>query len=234
MRQISTWASLHVKKARLLIVIIKATLYLLAVYAGLLLSTMGITLPASVMYPAVFGTFLLTLAIYPKRLNKHLKQHFHYARQKLCDFLLPLCSFLIICCAANSTGNSSNSSLVFASSVVSDPTAAQILASGKARAELSKKEKRILKHEFKKQLKNFVVAKIKNDQQTANNSWKIVLAVIALLGLTFLLAGLVCELSCSGSDAAAVIIGILGLAGLVWAFVAFVKRVNRPKIPKQE
>ncbi len=222
MKQISTWASQNIRQARLLIIIIKVTLFLLAVYAGLLLASNGNQLPASIVYPVVICVFLVVLALYPT-------QRRNYIRQKCCDFLLPLCSFAVICCAVSNAGPDGSSTKTFASTTISDPTAAQILASGKAKNELTKKEKRILKHEFKKQLKNYVVAKVKNDQQKADYSWKIVLGVIALLGLTFLLAGLVCELSCSGSDAAAVIIGILGLAGLIWAFVAFVNRVKRPK-----
>lgn len=234
MRQISTWASQHVRAARLLIVLIKTTLYLLAAYTGLLLANTEITVSTDVVNAAVLCTVLFVLALYPNRNNKHIKRKFSYARQKVCDFLLPVCSFLVIACAVNNAGSSSYFPVSFASGIVSDPTAAQILASGKTKAELTKKEKRILHHEFKKQLKNYAFAKIQNDQQKADYSWKIVLAVIALLGLTFILAALVCELSCSGSDAAAVAVGILGLAGLIWAFVAFVNHVKRPRKPKSE
>ncbi len=234
MRQISFWASKHVAYARMLIVVLKTTLYFLAAYAGLYLWNNGIIIPADLLYSIALCVFLSALAIYPNRAKRYFKSKFYYARQKTGDFLLPLCSFLVIACAVNNAGNSSYFPKTFASSIVSDPTAAQILASGKTKAELSKKEKRILTHEFKKQLKNYAFAKMKNDQERANDSWKIVLAVIALLGLTFLLAALACNLSCNGSDGAAVIVGVLGLAGLIWAFVAFVNHVKRQRKQKAE
>jgi len=234
MRQISTWASQHVRSARLLIVFIKTTLFLLAAHTGLLLTNNEITLSADVVNAAVLCTVLFALALYPNRINKHIKRKFSYARQKLCDFLLPVCSFLVIACAVNNAGTSSYFPVSFASSIVTDPTAMQILASGKTKADLTKKEKRILHHEFKKQLKNYAAAKMKNDQQKADYAWKIVLAVIALIGLASVLAALSCSLSCSGYEGAAAAIGILGLAGLIWAFVAFVNHVKRPKKPKSE
>lgn len=232
MRQISTWASRHVIYARMLIVILKTSLYFIAAYTGLYLVSSGITIPAEPFYLIAVFTFLIALAIYPARTKKYLRSKYHYARQKTGDFLLPLCAFLVIACAVNNAGSSSYFTGSFASSIVSDPTAAQILASGKTKAQLTKKEKRILRHEFTKQLKHFAVAKMRNDQQKANDSWKIVLAVIALLGLVYLLAALSCSLSCNGSDAAAILVGVLGLAGLIWAFVAFVNHIRRPKKPK--
>ena len=234
MRQISTWASKHVTHARMLIIVLKTILYFISAYTGLYLWNNGITLPADYLYSIAVFVFLVALAIYPARTKKYLRSKFYYARQKTGDFLLPLCSILVIACSVNNIENSSYFPKSFGSSIVSEPTAAQILASGKTKAELTKKERRILTHEFKKQLKNYAFAKMKNDQERANNSWKIVLAVIAMLGLLYLLAALTCSLSCNGSDAAAVIIGILGLAGIIWGFVAFINHLQRPKKPKAE
>lgn len=122
----------------------------------------------------------------------------------------------------------------YASSIVKNPTAADIMASGKTRAQLDRKEKRILRHEFTRQLKNYALAKISNDQQKAENSWKIVLAIIGFLGLTLLLTGLVCELSCGGSDVAAAMVGILGMAALIWGLAAIIKRIQRGAPSKKE
>ncbi len=144
MRQISYWASRHVIHARLLIIILKTSLYLLAAYTGLYLWNKGVAIPANLFYSMAVCSFLTALIIYPARVKRSLKNKFHYARQKTADFLLPLGSFLVIACAVNNAGTSSYFPATFASSIVADPTAAQILASGKTKAELTKKEKQIL------------------------------------------------------------------------------------------
>ena len=89
-----------------------------------------------------------------------------------------------------------------------------------------------MKQEFKLQLKKYIVAKLSGDKEKANQTGAIILTIIAAVGLTFLLSALVCELSCSGADAAAVIIGILGLAGIIWGTIAFIKYLKRKQKKK--
>ena len=223
MKAISYWASRHILYARVLIVVIKISLVVLAAYAAVLLTRLNIVLPYQ--WIAICCLLLTGAAIvcYPSRTMKKSA----YLRQKICDFTLPFCSFLIITAALNNIGSPKYLPGAYASSIIKTPTAADIMASGKTRAQLSKKEKRILRHEFTRQLKNYALAKISNDQQRAENSWKIALAIVGFIGLTILLAGLVCELSCSGSDTAAVLVGVLGLAALIWGFVALLKRIRR-------
>ncbi len=230
MKAISYWASRHIAYAQVLIVLIKVSLIVLAAYTAVLLTRLHIVLPYAWIALSCSILVMATIAFYPSRSSKRRS----YLRQKTCDFILPFCSFIIITAALNNLGSPQYLPGAYASSVIKEPTAADILASGKTRAQLNKKEKRILRHEFTRQLKNYALAKISNDQQKAENSWKIVLAIIGFLGLTLLLMGLVCELSCGGSDVAAVLVGVLGMAALIWGLVAIIKRIQRGAPEKKD
>ena len=81
------------------------------------------------------------------------------------------------------------------------------------------------------QLKKLVTAKLSGDKEAGKRTGLIILAIIGALGLTLLLSSLVCSLSCGGSDAAAVIVGILGIAGIIWGTIALIKLIKR-KHPK--
>ncbi len=230
MRTISYWASRHIVLAWVLIVLIKVSLIALATYTAVLLTRLHIVLPFD--WIALSCLILVSGAIlfYPARNNKNRS----YLQQKTCDFILPFCSFIIVTAAINNIGSSQYLPGAYASSIVKTPTAAEIMTSGKTRAQLTNKEKRILRHEFTRQLKNYALAKISNDQEKADNSWKIALAIVVFLGLTLLLAGLVCDLSCGGSEVAASLLGILGMAALIWGLVAIIKRIQRGAPEKKD
>ena len=223
MKAISFWASRHIAYARLLIVLLKISLFALAVYTAVLLNRLDIILPYSWLAVSCLILGAAAVLFYPTRGSKE----YSYLRQKLCDFTLPFCSFIIIVAALNNIDNLQYGNGVYASSIVKEPTAASIMASGKTKSQLNKKEKRILRHEFNKQLKNYAFAKIGNDQEKAAASWKIILAIVGFVGLSFLLAALVCNLSCGGSEVAAGILGVLGMAALVWGLIALIKRIKR-------
>ena len=64
-----------------------------------------------------------------------------------------------------------------------------------------------------------------------------ILAVLAALGLLFLVASLACNLSCSGSDAAAVIVGLGGGALVIVLLVVAIRAIynkKRKELRKQE
>ena len=119
----------------------------------------------------------------------------------------------------------------FASNVITKatPSAEEILASLQYRdkSSLTRQEKRILKEEFKKQIKIYAVAKITGNKDGASKAVLIILTIIAAIGLLTLLAALACSLSCNGSDAAAVIVGVLGAAAIIWGTIVLVNRISR-------
>lgn len=234
MKKISYWASRHIKTARLLLVCIKFLLIALAYYTGMELYKMEVILPSDeINYIALLVLFIV-IVIYPRRTKTVLSKNRAYIKQKTCDFILPLCSFIIIATTVNNGGAVTYHSSAYGSAILKNPTAQEILASGKTKAMLTRTEKKILKREFYKQLKIYASAKITGNEETSGKAWKIILAIIACVGLVYLLAVLACNLSCSGSDAAAAIVLVLGITGLVFGMIALMKRIHRgPKKPKE-
>jgi hypothetical protein len=112
------------------------------------------------------------------------------------------------------------------------PTAQEILSSlqsGRNNKSLTRAEKRILKKEFRHQLKVYVAAKIKGDSSGADQALLILLAIIAACGLLYLVAALACSLSCSGSDAAAVLVALVGTVGVIWLLIYVIKQITHAK-----
>ena len=50
---------------------------------------------------------------------------------------------------------------------------------------------------------------------------------MAAIGLLLLVGAIACELSCNGSDAAAIIVGVLGTAAIIIGLIAVLKAINR-------
>ena len=227
MKNISTWANHHVSIARMLIIVSRLLLLLSTFYIGITLNELGIALPANVIYLCGFAALVILVAVYPSREIISLSKKLLYARRKTCDFLLPLCSSIVIIAMINNGDAITSSSFVYGTVKVKGPTAQEILSSGKTREMLTRKEKRILKREFFKQLKIYAAAKITGDGKTSGKAWKIALAIIGMVGLLYLLAALACSLSCNGSDAAAIIVAIFGISAIVICFVLLMKRIHR-------
>ncbi len=214
---------------------IRLLLAALAYYTGITLYKMQVTVPARLLYPAAVLLLVIGVLYYPSGIKKAVAKKLYYTRQKICDFILPLSAVLFFITWVNNADTVNTVNPSYGSSyIVKHPTAQQILNSGKTKETLTRQEKRILKKEFFKQLKIYAAATISGDKAKAGEAWKIVLAVIALVGLLYLLAALACSLSCNGSDAAAVIIGVLGLAGLIWGFIAVLKAIKRGPKNKPE
>ena len=141
-------------------------------------------------------------------------------------------------------GNNSIPSQIFqpllgstvSNSTKENKTVEEILASLKYRdkSTLTRQEKKILKQEFKNQLKIYTVAKLSGNKGDAGDAGLIILAIVAALGLLYLVAALSCSLSCNGSDGAAVAVVVLGTAAIVLGLVFVIKSINRKSRSKVE
>ncbi len=227
MKTVSYWAYRHVKSAWLLIACIKILLAALAYYTGVLLYKMEIILPPGIIYPTAMLILLVVIAVYPDRKKSTLSKKLFYARQKACDFMLPCCCCLVMITMVNNGHLVTGYRDVYGVDIVKNKTAAEILTSGKTRDQLNRKEKKILKKEFYKQLKIYAVAKITGDEATSGKAVKVILAIVAMVGLLYLLAALACNLSCSGSETAAALVAIIGITGVIFGFVLVMKRIHR-------
>ena len=68
---------------------------------------------------------------------------------------------------------------------------------------------------------------IRKPRMTRSVPWLIILSVLVALGLVLLVTSLACELSCNGSEAAAVVLAIGGTALVVFLLIVVLKSLNR-------
>jgi hypothetical protein len=238
MTKLSLWAKYHPSKARIVIVLLHLLLNMLAVYTGIALLQPGLTLAAPLVYLAIL-LFFTTVLLYPgaKQTNKHFTKRHLYLIRKSFDVILAACSFLLVCFTANEYLNNNVFITAFtagASVNTKDDKkqhAAEILASLTHRNKntLTRSEKRILKNEFRRQLKVYIKAKLMKDDEEGSKALLIILAIIGAIGLTLLLGALACSIACNGSEAIAVLVGILGLTAIVFLLIVVIKKIKEHK-----
>jgi hypothetical protein len=230
MRKISYWAKHNRRTAISSLVAIKLSLAFLASYAGYSLLQLDVHIPFVVF---IIALILLSVAAwsYPSAQRTKLSKRNFYVFQKSCDFIVAAGSFVMIGTWVNNNVTLPITASAYASNPVStiNPTAEEILASLQHRdkSTLTRKEKRILKEEFKKQLKVYVVAKLKRDKDGGAKAALIILTIVVALGLLYLVAAIACSLSCNGSDAAAAVVAILGLAAIALGMFFVIRRIVR-------
>ena len=236
MKQISIWAKANQATARLIIVMIHLGLAFLGILAGWLLVKTNLNIFAFGFYPALL-VYILAFFVYPLRAGSRQFKNKHkiYTLQKSCDFTLAFCAFCMICFISGNCFSTDSERLTstlvnqVSASRGKDSTAEDIIRSLKYRSknELTRPEKKILKHEFFKQLKLYAKAKVKGNNLVAAKAFLIILTLAAAVGLAYLLAGLACSLSCSGAEGLAVLVALVGLAGIIIGSVALIRAILR-------
>ena len=234
MRKIAAWGRANPWTARITLIVSRIILFWLAVYLGSVMIEEGYSISQSFLY------LLAAVAIYcgityPAKTTRK-TDPFFFRRQKIRDLLISVTCFGMIMglvqdpsalmspiTGANAATHSS------ISKGKEKPTADEILASLKHRDKktLTRQEKRILRQEFKKQLKIFAISNIRGDRPAKADAGLKILAIVAAIGLLLLVGAIACELSCNGSDAAAIIVGVLGTAAVIIGLVAVLKAINR-------
>ena len=241
MIKISIWAKSNQAMARLIIILIHFALAFVGMLTGLLLVKTNLNISVLVFY-LVLLVYIFAFFLYPKRggfcgFKYKVKI---YLVQKSCDFALAFCTFWMISFYSQQYFATKVGTLpypfvnqVFASKG-SDSTAEEILRSLKFRSrnELTRSEKKTLKHEFIKQVQVYAKAKIKGDNFVAAKVFLIILTIAAAVGLAYLLAGLACSLSCSGAEGLALLVAIVGLTGIIIGSIALIRAILR--MPKKK
>jgi len=229
MKTISIWASRHVMITRYLVAFIKLLLAAMAYYTGMALYHMQVIVPGNALLISSLLVFLAIAFIYPNRKKIVHSTRWHYAKQKTCDIIIGLCSFVSIAATVNNGDIVNTYSHTYGSGIIKHPVTVtellQAFNSGE-KTSFTPKEKRILKREFYRQLKIYAVATVNHNAKQSGEAWKIILVIIAALGLLYLLAGLVCSLSCGGADFAAIIVGVLGGFGIILGSIALIRRIT--------
>jgi uncharacterized membrane protein HdeD (DUF308 family) len=240
MRKLSFWAKNHPSSARIVIVIAHILLIILGITLGNQFSRAGTQFSPLWIY--FFILLFITISIlYPFKETPRRTKWF-YAKQKSCDFIAALCGFCLVFCLTNQL-NQPDTLFGRANAVVSlkdplykNPAAEKILNDFKngEKTVFSKKEKRIIKEEFKYQLKQYAKAKLTGNKERGDQVGLIILSCIAAVGLLFLLASLACTLSCNGSDAAAIIVFVIGTAAIIWGLIAVIRSIKRKSQKSQK
>jgi hypothetical protein len=238
MTKLSLWAKHHSARARTVIVLLHAVLNSLAVYTGFTLLQLGQVIPSSFVYVTML-LFFTAVFLYPSAQQRNIRFNKRrlYIIRKSCDFALCACSFILVCFTANNYCNYNPYAPAFTAGAAvctkgdKKPGAEEILASlaHRDKSSLTRSEKRILRNEFKLQLKVYVKAKLTKDDEAAAKAIFITLSIIGAVGLTFLLAGLACSISCNGSEAGAILVMILGLTAIICLLIVAIKKIKSHK-----
>jgi hypothetical protein len=230
MRNLSWWAKLHPASARSIIIISHCLLALIAYFLGTQLLQFGIEISPSWICFLIL-VFFVAAATYPS------KGKGNYTRRKLYDLIAAACSFFIMLCVTNQLDRpfvfhqNVQAAIKVEPSPYKNAEAKKLLEQFKngEKTKFTRKEKRIIKSEFKYQLGQYAKAKITGRKVTAEQTLLIILACIGAVGLLYLLAGLACSISCNGSEALALIVFIAGTVAIVWGLIAIIRSINKKR-----
>ena len=234
MLKLSRWARLNPWKARLIVVLSHILLVLISIETGSRLQEAGIKVPAIIIYTAL-GVYILSVMFYPVFKGD---SHLFYKQRKPMDFLLVFSACVMIAGTVSNPGlsqinlSSSNAAEIKIQPGKHDPRATEILASLEHRDKhsLTRSEKKILRKEFKFQLKEYIGGKLSGNQQRAENAGLILLAIVGALGLFYLVLSLSCSLSCNGNDGAALAVALLGGAAIAVGLIFIIRGIRRKNI----
>ena len=236
MKKISYWAKKHKSQARIVIVASFIFLNTLAFFTGHFLNQLGIVFSPGILFGCFF-IFLIALIAYPlkKRNETKLNQLAYYHLQKSCDFILAASTFCIIVCLSNSPERLFQFYPQIKAFVITSPSKDSTVKNYKSISDfytsLIDGKGNSLKWKERKKLLKEQVREIKKDNNTSKGEKTalIILSALVAAGLLFLVAGLSCSLSCSGSDAAAAIVGIGGTALVIFLLVLAIRAINGKK-----
>jgi hypothetical protein len=236
MKKISYWAKNHKQEARITIVICYIILNILAVITGYWVQQMGILLlPAFLI--CCFVVFIVTVIVYPSKYRKglNLSAFAFYNLQKACDFIIVVCTFCMIFYLSNRPENVFRFYPQVNAYVINhnpkDNVAAPYKSIKDFYASLKDKDGNLLKWRERKKLLKEQVRSIKkdNDLSQGSKTLLIILSALVAAGLFILVAGLSCSLSCNGSDAAAVLVGIGGTALIIFLLILVIRAIMGKK-----
>ena len=214
--KISYWARENRWKARMLIIMGLIALTNIAIFWGELLHEEGVYVPTSILYGSAI-VFLAFVISYPMSSRKEF-----FLRRKLSDLVLLLTTCLMITAQSNHFA----SNTPFASAL-----GTQSVAYAWVPKKVEQKTSNNLVNKSKaeiRSLKKAVISELKVNKNYSDGE-KVVLTILSVLGaaaLLVLLAGAVCNLSCSGAEGAAALVAILGVGAVIFLFVILMKRIH--------
>jgi|CXWL01.1.fsa_nt_gi hypothetical protein len=243
MKKLSRWAKNHKRSSRIVIVVSFIALTALGIATGMLLTDVGVSISSAAMFVFICIYFAGLIAYPAKSLKgKKLSATAFYVRQKSCDWLLAASTFCMIVYLGNRPGEIFNYSsplhaaTTASSSFPKDSTINSYKTVTAFKASLKDENGKSLKWKEKKKLLKEQVRAIKKDKEMSDGAKValIFLSVLVALGLLFLVATLACELSCNGSEGAAVLVTVGGAALVVFLLLLAIRAITgKKKKPKK-
>jgi hypothetical protein len=236
MKKISYWAKDHKQEARIAIVICYVLLNSLAIISGYLLQQAGVLL-LPVFLICCFAVFIIAVMVYPSKYRKglSLSSSAFYNLQKTCDWVIVSCTFCMIFYLSNRPENLfrfyPKVNAIIINPTSKDNAGEPYKSISNFSSSLKDKDGNLLKWKERKKLLKEQVRSIKKDKELSKGAKTllIILSVIAAAGLFFLVAALSCNLSCSGYDAAAVLVGVGGTALIIFLLVFAIRAITGKK-----
>jgi hypothetical protein len=223
MYQISLWAHQHKWTARLCFVFIYLLLNLVCLFFNEALLAEGIVVPVYLSYLLCIP-FIIALFLYPSRREKSRYVHF-YRYQKTMDGILFTFSFLLIICTMNRYANNSlsiNLPALSATEIIVKPIKPfHKIKVQTAQAAFVVKHWKQLKHNYR------LLRQAYKESSKGEKTALIVLASLVAGLLLMLVLSLSCNLSCSGSEGAALTVLLLGSALVIFLLVVVIRAINR-------
>jgi len=228
MKNLSRLGKNNPHKTQLIIAIGKIIIAIESILVGCWIYFEDIQIP-EIAFSIFAGIFIIVTFLYPHRSSKKGIFKYAYAKQKVLDGILVLLGpILIIISINNFTYNSDyahTSSRPVATFVVHKTTTKPKLFNQKKNIKEQlcsfkkqvKAEMKILKSEYKKAKTKFGVTQV----------MLLLLTIAVFIVLGYLIIALGCSLSCSGNDAAAVLVVVGGGVGLVWLTIIVLKKIFR-------
>jgi len=242
MRKISTWAKAHKWPARIILVLSLLLLNITGILTGYLLKELAVIVPGFVLLLTIL-LYVWAILSYPARSTRsRYAPGQYYTRQKTRDFILAGTAFILFVCISNNNKLVSASFLSLQAATNAHPPDSQGRAYKpvwKFSASMKDENGKMLKWKERKKLLKEQIRGIKKSNELSKGQ-KValtILAVLVALGLLYVVAALACNLSCSGSDAAAVIVGLGGGALVIVLLVVAIRAIynkKRKELRKQE
>lgn len=231
MRKLSVWAKHYGAYARIIIIISRILLILIAYFLAKQLPLFGLEVSPLWVYFFI-AVFFIGGATYPSERSAR-----NYSKRKLSDLIVALSGFALTFCGFTQLNQPLSIYETAQGSALVNPSpykyaeAKRLLEQYQKgeKTKFSPKEKRIIKKEFKYQLIQYAKAKVTGNKANGEEAVLIILASIAAVGLLYLVLALSCTLACNGAEGAATALAILGTAAVIWGLIAVIRSIIRKR-----
>ena len=235
MKKISLWAKHNKRPAQFIIIASFILLNGLGILTGTLLGDLNFSF-SGFAFILFVSTFIAGALFYPSRskMRKGLRPAAYYIKQKGCDILLAASAFCMITYFANRPETFFQQYPALQAAVITNPAlpkdsiARNYKLINEFNVSMKDENGKTLKWKERKKLLKEQVKEIKKAKDLSNGekTLLIILSVLVAAGLIYAIAALSCSLSCSGSDAAAVLVGIGGTALVIILLLVALRAIN--------